>query len=116
MEIIIDDKSGFCFGVKRAIELAEKEVSTGKKLFCLGEIVHNAAEVDRLRKIGIEFIDRQKFLSLKNCKVLIRAHGEPPETYRFATKNNIELIDATCPVVLKKRQASKPGCTNCNFR
>jgi 4-hydroxy-3-methylbut-2-enyl diphosphate reductase len=107
MEIVIDPKSGFCFGVKRAIELAEKEASSGHSLYCLGEIVHNAAEVDRLKQKGIEFIDRMKFLSLKNCKVLIRAHGEPPETYQFALKNNIELIDATCPVVLKLQEKVK---------
>lgn len=107
MEIIIDEKSGFCFGVKRAIEMAEKEVATGEKLFCLGEIVHNTAEVERLREKGIEFIDRQKYFSLSNCKVLIRAHGEPPETYQYALKNNIELLDATCPVVLRLQEKVK---------
>jgi len=101
MEILIDPKSGFCFGVKRAIEMAESEVAKGRPLYCLGEIVHNAEEVNRLHSLGIQFIDRSIFYTLSNCKVMIRAHGEPPETYRFAESRNIELIDATCPVVLK---------------
>jgi 4-hydroxy-3-methylbut-2-enyl diphosphate reductase len=104
MEIIIDPKSGFCFGVQRAIELAETKVAENTVLYCLGEIVHNAAEVDRMKKKGIVFIDYKKFLTLSDCKVLIRAHGEPPETYRYASKNNIEIIDATCPVVLKLQE------------
>jgi 4-hydroxy-3-methylbut-2-enyl diphosphate reductase len=104
MEIIIDPKSGFCFGVQRAIELAEKKAAENTVLYCLGEIVHNAAEVDRLRRKGIVFIDYKKYLTLSDCKVLIRAHGEPPETYRYALKKNIELIDATCPVVLKLQE------------
>ena len=101
MEIIIDPRSGFCFGVKRAIEMAEKEAAKGKTIFCLGEIVHNSEEINRLRALGIEFIDRTTFNTLSDCKVMIRAHGEPPETYNFATSRNIELLDATCPVVLK---------------
>jgi 4-hydroxy-3-methylbut-2-enyl diphosphate reductase len=107
MEVIIDPHSGFCFGVKRAVELAEKEAASGIKLYCLGEIVHNAAEVDRLRSLGIEFIDRTTFLSLSSCRVMIRAHGEPPETYLYAIKNNIELLDATCPVVIKLQEKVK---------
>jgi 4-hydroxy-3-methylbut-2-enyl diphosphate reductase len=101
MEIVIDPRSGFCFGVKRAIEMAEKEVAKGETLYCLGEIVHNTEEVNRLRTLGIRFIDRRTFSTLSHCKVMIRAHGEPPETYQFAESRNIELIDATCPVVLK---------------
>ncbi len=107
MEIIIDQKSGFCFGVRRAIEMAEKEIEAGEKLYCLGEIVHNAAEVDRLREKGIEFIDRGKYLTLSDCKVMIRAHGEPPETYRYAREHNIQLLDATCPVVLRLQEKVK---------
>ncbi len=101
MEIIIEKGSGFCFGVKRAIAIAEEEVSQVDRLFCLGDIVHNAEEVKRLREKGIEFISRKIFFTLENCKVLIRAHGEPPETYAYAQKHNIQLADATCPVVLK---------------
>jgi 4-hydroxy-3-methylbut-2-en-1-yl diphosphate reductase len=107
MDVIIDEKSGFCFGVKRAIELAENEVLAGEKLFCLGEIVHNTAEVERLREKGIEFIDRQKYYTISNCKVLIRAHGEPPETYQYALENNIKLLDATCTVVLRLQEKVK---------
>jgi 4-hydroxy-3-methylbut-2-en-1-yl diphosphate reductase len=104
MEVVIDPRSGFCFGVKNAIELAEKEAISKGNLYCLGEIVHNAEEVNRLRNKGIIFIDRQAYLALKNCSVLIRAHGEPPETYKYALDNNIELIDATCPVVLNLQE------------
>jgi 4-hydroxy-3-methylbut-2-en-1-yl diphosphate reductase len=107
MEVVIDPKSGFCFGVKRAVDLAEREAGSEKTLYCLGEIVHNAAEVARLREKGIEFIDREKYLTLTNCRVMIRAHGEPPETYLHALKNNIELIDATCTVVLKLQEKVK---------
>lgn len=104
MEVIINRGSGFCFGVKRAIALAEEEVSEDVKLFCLGDIVHNTEEVQRLSNKGVEFITHDTFFSLNNCKVLIRAHGEPPETYDYAEENNIDLIDATCPVVLKLQQ------------
>jgi 4-hydroxy-3-methylbut-2-enyl diphosphate reductase len=107
MQIIIDERSGFCFGVRRAIEMAEKEIASGEKLFCLGEIVHNTAEVERLREKGIEFIDRQKYFTLSDCKVLIRAHGEPPETYKYAKENNIDLLDATCTVVLRLQEKVK---------
>jgi 4-hydroxy-3-methylbut-2-enyl diphosphate reductase len=107
MEVIIDKKSGFCFGVKRAVELAERESVQGGKLYCLGEIVHNSEEVNRLKKLGIEFITRDEFLGLTNCRVMIRAHGEPPGTYEYAAKNNIEIIDATCPVVLKLQEKVK---------
>jgi 4-hydroxy-3-methylbut-2-enyl diphosphate reductase len=81
--------------------MAEKESKKGNKLYCLGEIVHNAEEINRLKSLGIEFIDRAKYFTLSACKVMIRAHGEPPETYKYAKENNIELIDATCPVVLR---------------
>ncbi|MBN1599887.1 MAG: 4-hydroxy-3-methylbut-2-enyl diphosphate reductase [Bacteroidales bacterium] len=107
MEIVIDEKSGFCFGVKRAIDMAEKEIQDGNTLYCLGEIVHNKEEVTRLERKGIKFIDRETFFKLQNCKVLIRAHGEPPFTYQHALKNKIELIDATCPVVIKLQEKVK---------
>lgn len=104
MEIIIDDRSGFCFGVKKAIELAEEEAGKNQSIYCLGEIVHNSEEVHRLEKRGVKFIDRETFFTLSDCKVLFRAHGEPPETYRYAREHNIEVIDATCPVVLKLQE------------
>lgn len=107
MEITIDEKSGFCFGVKRAIKLAEAEVSKRHNLYCLGDIVHNSEEVNRLHQKGIEFITREKYFTLSDCRVLIRAHGEPPETFIYAQKNNIDIIDATCPVVLKLQEKVK---------
>ena len=104
MEVIIDSGSGFCFGVKKAIELAEKELNENKTVYCLGDIVHNEQEVLRLEKIGMKVISREDFNYLNNCKVLIRAHGEPPETYELARKNNIELLEGTCPVVMKLQE------------
>ena len=107
MKVEIDQKSGFCFGVVNAIEKAEKTLQNEKKLYCLGDIVHNGMEVKRLEAIGLKIINREKYFTLKNCKVLLRAHGEPPSTYKYAKANNIELIDATCPVVLKLQQRVK---------
>lgn len=101
MKVTIDPHSGFCFGVVYAIQKAEEELQLTGKLYCLGDIVHNNKEVERLTKLGLEIIDHDRLRSLHDCKVLIRAHGEPPETYQIALKNNIELIDASCPVVLK---------------
>lgn len=101
MQVTIDPHSGFCFGVVYAIQMAEDELDNTGQLYCLGDIVHNNVEVDRLRAKGLEIIDHEKLKKLKDCKVLIRAHGEPPETYKIALENNIELIDASCPVVLK---------------
>lgn len=101
MKVTIDPQSGFCFGVTRAIEIAEEELSSGRSLFCLGDIVHNEKEVARLQQIGLKIVTRDEFVKLHDCAVMIRAHGEPPETYRVAAENNIELIDATCPIVLK---------------
>src|SRR5437868_4310924 len=101
MQVTIDSNSGFCFGVVYAIQMAEDELDRTGHLYCLGDIAHNNMEVDRLRAKGLEIIDHDKLNSLHDCKVLIRAHGEPPETYQLAIKNNIELIDASCPVVLK---------------
>jgi len=104
MRIEIDKKSGFCFGVVRAIETSEQELKSTDKLYCLGDIVHNEEEVKRLEKLGLETIDHAKLTELSNCKVLIRAHGEPPSTYEIAKQNNIQLIDASCPVVLKLQE------------
>jgi 4-hydroxy-3-methylbut-2-enyl diphosphate reductase len=109
MEVKIDPHSGFCFGVVYAIQMAEDELNESGQLFCLGDIVHNNEEVDRLKAKGLEIIDHERLNSLSNCKVLIRAHGEPPETYRIAAENNIELIDASCPVVLKLQHRVREG-------
>jgi 4-hydroxy-3-methylbut-2-en-1-yl diphosphate reductase len=103
----IDEHSGFCFGVVKAINMAEKIIEKEEHLYCLGDIVHNWKEVDRLNKKGLIGIDHDKFNTLSNEKVLLRAHGEPPETYTTAKKNNIELFDATCPVVIKLQKKIK---------
>ena len=99
MKVTIDDNSGFCFGVTTAIQTAERELQKGK-LFCLGDIVHNGQEVERLDQLGLETIDYDDLRTLHNVRVLLRAHGEPPSTYHIAKRNNIEIIDASCPVVL----------------
>lgn len=99
MKVTIDENSGFCFGVTTAIETAERELQKGP-LFCLGDIVHNGQEVERLDKLGLETIDYDDLRTLHNVRVLLRAHGEPPSTYHIAKRNNIEIIDASCPVVL----------------
>lgn len=99
--IEIDQKSGFCFGVVNAIKKAEEELEKGGTLYCLGDIVHNNLEVDRLAKMGLKTINHEEFSQLKNARVLLRAHGEPPSTYQIAKENNIEIIDASCPVVLR---------------
>ncbi|MEZ4825902.1 MAG: 4-hydroxy-3-methylbut-2-enyl diphosphate reductase [Bacteroidia bacterium] len=101
LKVTIDPRSGFCFGVVYAIEMAEDILEREGLLYCLGDIVHNDMEVERLKAKGLVIICYEQFRNLKNAKVLIRAHGEPPETYRVALENNIELIDASCPVVLK---------------
>lgn len=107
MEVMIDKNSGYCFGVEFAIQMAEDELNESGTLYCLGDIVHNAMEVARLQKKGLVIISTDDLPNLHNCKVLIRAHGEPPETYQLALKNNIELIDASCPVVLKLQNRVK---------
>jgi len=99
MQIDLDTRAGFCFGVQNAIEIAERELRAGNTVYCLGQIVHNEMEISRLEKMGLITIDHEQFTQLKNARVLIRAHGEPPETYRIARENNIQLIDATCPIV-----------------
>lgn len=109
MKIEIDSNSGFCFGVVKAIKKAEQELHTAKPLYCLGDIVHNSSELERLSSKGLITINHDEFKQLKNVKVLIRAHGEPPETYKIAKENNIKLIDATCPVVIRLQQKISKG-------
>jgi 4-hydroxy-3-methylbut-2-en-1-yl diphosphate reductase len=106
-DVIIDTRSGFCFGVINAIHIAENYLAKHGKLYCLGDIVHNEAEIKRLENLGLIIIDFHKFRTLKNETVLLRAHGEPPETYRIAYENNIKLVDASCPVVLKLQNKVK---------
>lgn len=107
MDVTIDKNSGYCFGVEFAIKMAEDEMEFSDKLYCLGDIVHNDMEVQRLSNKGLVVIDRNQLQELSHCKVLIRAHGEPPETYKTAIENDIELIDASCPVVLKLQNRVK---------
>ena len=109
IKVAIDEGSGFCFGVVTAIHKAEEELAKGETLYCLGDIVHNSREVDRLKTMGLITINREEFKQLKNAKVLLRAHGEPPETYIIARENNIEIIDATCPVVLRLQKRIRQG-------
>lgn len=106
-KVEIDTNSGFCNGVVRAIQAAEQELEKGQQLYCLGDIVHNSNEVERLRAKGLITINHDELRKLRNAKVLLRAHGEPPETYRIAQENNIEIIDATCPVVLQLQRKIK---------
>lgn len=105
--IEIDEGSGFCFGVTTAIKKAEEELAKGTRLYCLGDIVHNGMEVERLHEQGLITINHEDMRSLHGVKVLLRAHGEPPETYALAKKNDIEIIDATCPVVLALQRRIK---------
>ena len=112
LKIEIDNGSGFCFGVTTAIQKAEEELAKGNTLYCLGDIVHNGMECERLREMGLITIDHQEMSQLHDVKVLLRAHGEPPETYELARRNNIEIIDATCPVVLKLQQRIKKQYEN----
>lgn len=107
LNIEIDKKSGFCFGVVKAIAKAEEELAKGDVLYCLGDIVHNGQEVERLTNMGMITIDHKQFAQLHNAKVLLRAHGEPPSTYQIAKQNNLTLIDASCPVVLKLQSRIK---------
>lgn len=107
MVVEIDKKSGFCFGVQNAVEVAENALLKGEKVFSLGHIVHNDEEVERLSALGLVSVNYEQFKKLKNCKVLIRAHGEPPETYYIAEKNNITIIEATCPIVKKLQSKIK---------
>jgi 4-hydroxy-3-methylbut-2-enyl diphosphate reductase len=106
-QIEIDGGSGFCFGVTRAINKAEEELAAGNTLYCLGDIVHNGMECERLRRMGLITINHEQMATLHDAKVLLRAHGEPPQTYELARKNNIDIIDATCPVVLELQKRIK---------
>ena len=107
VNIEIDNGSGFCFGVTTAIQKAEEELAKGNTLYCLGDIVHNGQECERLKKLGLITINHEEFAQLHDVKVLLRAHGEPPATYELAQKNHIEIIDATCPVVLRLQKRIK---------
>lgn len=107
MKIEIDEGSGFCFGVTTAIKKAEEELATGSELYCLGDIVHNGMECERLHNMGLKTINHDEFATLHDKKVLLRAHGEPPSTYQEAQANGIEIIDATCPVVLQLQRRIK---------
>lgn len=109
MDILIDDNAGYCFGVVKAIGAAEAELAHGGGLYCLGDIVHNSAEVERLKREGLEVIDHEQLRRLQGCRVLIRAHGEPPSTYRVAEERGIELVDATCPIVLALQSRIRRG-------
>lgn len=111
MTVEIDKNSGFCFGVVRAITTAEKELDGGGTLYCLGDIVHNGREVERLTRMGMITIDHEQMRQLHDARVLLRAHGEPPETYRLARANNIEIIDASCSVVLRLQHRIKEAYT-----
>ena len=107
VQIEIDSGSGFCFGVTTAIRKAEEELAKGETLYCLGDIVHNGMECERLKQMGLITINHEQLARLHDVKVLFRAHGEPPETYELALKNHIEIIDATCPVVLQLQKRIK---------
>lgn len=104
MIIEIDNNSGFCFGVDTAVRKAEEILDLQETLYCLGDIVHNEAEVERLSAMGLITIDHERYFTMKDSTVLLRAHGEPPSTYEYASQNNIRLIDATCPIVLRLQQ------------
>ena len=112
VNVEIDNGSGFCFGVTTAIKKAEEELAKGNTLYCLGDIVHNGQECERLKKMGLITINHEEFAQLRHVKVLLRAHGEPPATYELARKNQIEIIDATCPVVLRLQKRIKQEYDN----
>ncbi|MCI4670868.1 MAG: 4-hydroxy-3-methylbut-2-enyl diphosphate reductase [Bacteroidia bacterium] len=112
LQVDIDPASGFCFGVVYAVEMAEEILRSEGKLYCLGDIVHNDAEVERLADMGLIIIDHAQMAKLRDEKVLIRAHGEPPQTYRLAIENNLQLIDASCPVILKLQQRIRHSYEN----
>ena len=113
LQIEIDNGSGFCFGVTTAIQKAEEELAAGKTLYCLGDIVHNGMECERLKKLGLVTINHEEMSRLHGVKVLLRAHGEPPSTYELARENDIEIIDATCPVVLQLQRRIKRQYDTC---
>lgn len=109
MPVIIDENAGFCFGVVKAIASAEQHLKQSNGLYCLGDIVHNNEEVSRLSRLGLKVIDHSQLPQLPNSTVLIRAHGEPPETYALARQYNITLVDATCPIVLALQKKIRDG-------
>lgn len=113
MEIEIEKQAGFCFGVTSAIKMSEKCLKDFGQLYCLGELVHNSMEINRLEKLGLKIIDVKDLENLHNCRVMIRAHGEPPSTYALAKRNNIEIFDATCPIVLKLQKDVKKAYEQC---
>lgn len=113
MEIEIEKQAGFCFGVTSAIKMSEKCLKDFGQLYCLGELVHNSMEINRLEKLGLKIIDVNDLENLHNCRVMIRAHGEPPSTYALAKRNNIEIFDATCPIVLKLQKDVKKAYEQC---
>lgn len=113
MEIEIEKQAGFCFGVTSAIKMSEKCLKDFGQLYCLGELVHNSMEINRLEKLGLNIIDVNDLENLHNCRVMIRAHGEPPSTYALAKRNNIEIFDATCPIVLKLQKDVKKAYEQC---
>ena len=113
VQIEIDNGSGFCFGVTTAIKKAEEELAAGKTLYCLGDIVHNGMECERLKQLGLVTINHEEMKQLHGVKVLLRAHGEPPSTYEMARENDIEIIDATCPVVLQLQRRIKKQYDAC---
>ena len=104
MKVSVDNFSGFCWGVVRTIDIAEKEITAGEKLYSLGDIIHNPVEIERLRKKGLETVSHSDLENLRGSKILIRAHGEPPETFKRAKELGITLIDATCPIVTKVQE------------
>src|SRR5512133_234126 len=112
MKIEIDPRAGFCFGVTRVVNKAEEIIRKEGVLYCLGEIVHNQKEIERLEGLGLKTITHDEFMKLSDCRVLIRAHGEPPETYRHAKEHNIELVDGTCPIVLRLQSKIKQDFTS----
>ena len=112
----IDSGSGFCFGVVNAINKAEQELRLSAPLYCLGDIVHNGQEVKRLAALGLQTIDHEAMRRLHGVKVLLRAHGEPPSTYRMARENGITVIDASCPVVLMLQKRIRTAYANSNLR
>jgi 4-hydroxy-3-methylbut-2-enyl diphosphate reductase len=107
MLVEVDERSGFCFGVRNAVEIAEEALANGEKVFSLGPIVHNDIEVERLSALGLVSVNHKEFETLHNCKVLIRAHGEPPVTYEIAKENHITIIEATCPIVKRLQSRIK---------
>ncbi|MGB4283237.1 MAG: 4-hydroxy-3-methylbut-2-enyl diphosphate reductase, partial [Bacteroidales bacterium] len=107
MKVNIDPNSGFCFGVIKAVETAEEHLQRGHELLGLGEMVHNEAELERLENLGLKTVSIEQFPDLKGKAVLLRAHGEPPSTYRIAAENSVQLIDATCPIVKRLQEEMK---------